>query len=71
MFNKLLTYPVINSLNSDNLVSTGCSQNKSKKLEVFDKTVQAKEKGRISVNIRDKTVHFWQNFAQPFWDHQN
>ena len=28
------------------------------KIEVFDKTAQAKEKGRISVNIRDKTGHF-------------
>jgi len=27
-------------------------------IEVFDKTEQVKEKGRISVNIRDKTGHF-------------
>ena len=27
-------------------------------LEVFDKIVHAKEKGRISVNFQDKTVNF-------------
>ena len=34
-------------------------------LEDFDKTVPAKEKGRISVNFWDKTVPFSQYDSQP------
>ena len=40
-------------------------------IEKFDKTPQAKEKGSINLNFRDKTPYFSQKSAQPCQVHQN
>jgi len=40
-------------------------------IEKFDKDPEAKEKGRINVNFRDKDPYFSQRSAQPWQFYQN